>query len=77
VFVLGAFLVGYYLGTKSEEGSLEELVDSLKTIAASDEVRMLAGTAFGMAGDLARSLAADGRAGEVVEKVAGRGLRAV
>jgi hypothetical protein len=77
VFVLGAFLVGYYLGAKSEEGSLGELVDSLKTIASSDEARMLAGTAFEMAGDLARSLASDGRAADVMEKVAGRGLRAV
>ncbi|MCW2610072.1 MAG: hypothetical protein QOC93_2055 [Actinomycetota bacterium] len=77
MFVLGAFLVGYYLGTKSEEGDLNEVVDSLRTIAASDEVRELAAGAFGMATDLVRSLAADGRAGEVVERVAGRGLRAV
>jgi hypothetical protein len=77
VFVLGAFLVGYYLGSKSEEGDLNEVVDSLKAIATSDEVRELAVGAFGMATDLLRSLAADGRAGEVVERVAGRGLRAV
>jgi hypothetical protein len=77
VFVLGAFLVGYYLGSKSEDKDLSEVIDSIRTIATSDEVRDLAVGAFGMATDLLRSLAADGRAGEVVEKVAGRGLRAV
>jgi hypothetical protein len=77
VFVLGAFLVGYYLGSKSEENDLSEVVDSLKSIATSDEVRELAVGAFGMATDMLRSMAADGRAGEMVEKVAGRGLRAV
>lgn len=77
MFVLGAFLIGYYLGAKSEEGSLAELVDSVKTVVTSDEARMLVGSALGMAGEMARSLAADGRAGEVVERVAGRGLRAV
>ena len=77
MFVLGAFLVGYYLGSKSEENDLSEVVDSLKSIATSDEVRELAVGAFGMATDMLRSMAADGRAGEMVEKVAGRGLRAV
>jgi hypothetical protein len=77
VFVLGAFLVGYYLGSKSEENDLSEVVDSLRSIATSDEVRELAVGAFGMATDMLRSMAADGRAGEMVEKVAGRGLRAV
>jgi hypothetical protein len=77
VYVLGAFLVGYYLGSKSEEKDLSEVVESLRTIATSDEVRDLAVGAFGMATDLLRSMAADGRAGDVVERVAGRGLRAV
>ena len=77
MFVLGAFLVGYYLGSKSEESDLSEVVESLKSIATSDEVRDLAVGAFGMATDLLRSMAADGRAGDVVERVAGRGLRAV
>jgi hypothetical protein len=77
VFVLGAFLVGYYLGSKSEENDLSEVVESLRSIATSDEVRELAVGAFGMATDMLRSLAADGRAGDMVEKVAGRGLRAV
>jgi hypothetical protein len=77
VFVLGAFLVGYYLGAKSEEGELAELVDSVKSIAASDEVRTLAMSAFGIASEAVRSFASDGRAAEMAERVAGRGLRAV
>jgi hypothetical protein len=74
--VLGAFIVGYYLGSKSDT-SFEELVDSAKTIVTSDEFRSLAMGAFDMASQLARTVAADGRAAEMAEKVAGRGLRAV
>jgi hypothetical protein len=75
--VLGAFLLGYYLGAKSEQNTLDELVDSVKTITSSDEFRGLVGGAVGMAGEFVRSLAADGRAGEMVDKMASRGLRAV
>jgi hypothetical protein len=74
--VLGAFIVGYYLGATSDK-SFEELVDSAKTIVTSDEFRSLASGAFGMASELVRTVAADGRAAEMAEKVAGRGLRAV
>jgi hypothetical protein len=74
--VLGAFLVGYYLGAKSDQ-SLEELVDSAKTIVTSEEFRSLAMGAFGMASELVRTVASDGRAAEMAERVAGRGLRAV
>jgi hypothetical protein len=77
VFVLGAFLVGYYLGSKSEQGELAELAESVKTIATSDEFKALASGAFGMAGELVRNVASDGRAAELAERVAGRGLRAV
>jgi hypothetical protein len=77
VFVLGAFLVGYYLGSKSEEGELGELIESVKSLASSEEVRSMAGTALGMAGELVRTLGSDGRAAEVAERVVGRGLRAV
>jgi hypothetical protein len=74
--VLGAFLVGYYLGAKSDQ-SFEELVDSARSIVTSDEFRSLAMGAVGMASELVRTVASDGRAAEMAEKVAGRGLRAV
>ena len=77
MFVLGAFLVGYYLGSKSEQGELAEITESVKSIASSEEFKSLAAGALGMAGELVRSIASDGRAAEMAERVAGRGLRAV
>jgi hypothetical protein len=76
VLVLGAFLVGYYLGAKSDQ-PVEELVDSVKAIVTSEEFRTFAAGAFGMASELVRTVTSDGRVAEAAERVAGRGLRAV